>query len=80
MDLNGEIIDIIVDEMTLDEEEVVSEAHLQDDLGLDSVAIMYLAETISKRYKIDIQIDDLVDVENVEGLITLVDSKIKAAS
>ena len=76
MGLFNEIKEIIVKELALDEEAVVSEAHLQDDLGADSLALLNLTEIIGKRYGIEIMGDDLVEIENVGELINLVESKI----
>lgn len=80
MDLFAEIKEIIVEELALDEEAVVSEAHLQDDLGADSLMILNLTEVIGVRYEIEIQGDDLVDIANVGELVKLVESKISSKS
>ena len=80
MDLFNEIKAIIVKELALDEEVVVSEAHLQDDLGADSLALLNLTEIIGKRYGIEIMGDDLVEIENVGELLILVESKISTKS
>ena len=80
MELDAEIKEMIVREFALDEKEVVSEAHLQYDLGGDSLALLNLAEAIGTRYGIEIQGDDLVDVANVGELVKLVGSKISSKS
>jgi acyl carrier protein len=80
MELYAEIKEIIVRELALDKEEVVSEAHLQDDLGADSLALLNLAEAIETRYGIEIQGDDLVDLANLGELVKLVESKISSKS
>ena len=76
MDLYDEIKEIIVTELALDKEVVVPEAHLQDDLGADSLGLLNLAEAIDARYGIQLQGDDLVDIANVGELVKLVKSKI----
>ncbi|MBU1208792.1 MAG: acyl carrier protein [Proteobacteria bacterium] len=80
MTLYPEIKEMIVTVLALDEEVVVSEAHLQDDLGADSLALLNLAEAIEKRYGIGIQSDDLVDIANVGELVKWVESKITSKS
>ena len=80
MDLFAEIKEIIIEELAVDEEAVVSEAHLQDDLGADSLMILNLTEVIGIRYEIEIQGDDLVDIANVGELVKLVESKISSKS
>jgi acyl carrier protein len=76
MDLYNEVKEIIVRELALDEEAVVPEAHLQDDLGADSLAVLNLTEVIGMQYGIEIQGDDLVDIANVGELVKLVESRI----
>jgi acyl carrier protein len=80
MDLFTEIKEIIVKELALEEAAVVSAAHLQDDLGADSLALLNLTEIIGKRYGIEIMGDDLVEIENVGELVSLVESKISSKS
>ena len=76
MDLNAEIKKMIAKELAVDEMDVVLEAHLQDDLGGDSLAVLNLAVAIGKRYSIEIVYDDMVEIENVQELIQLVESRI----
>jgi acyl carrier protein len=76
MTLYDEIKGIITNELALDKEVVVPEAHLQDDLGADSLGLLNLAEAIDARYGINLQGDDLVDIANVGELVKLVESKI----
>jgi len=80
MDLFNEIKEIIVKELALDEKAVISEAHLQEDLGADSLALLNLTEILGKRYGIEIMGDDLVEIENVGELLNLVESKISTKS
>ncbi|MEE8480901.1 MAG: acyl carrier protein [Desulfobacterales bacterium] len=78
MELFSEIKNMIVNVFALEEESVVSEAHLEDDLGGDSLAIMNLAEAIAKHYGIEIQSEDIIEVDNVGELVELVKLKISS--
>jgi acyl carrier protein len=80
MDLFAEIKEIIVKEWALDEDIVISEAHLQDDLGADSLMLLNLTEIIGIRYGIDVTGDDLIEVTNVGELIKLIESRISSES
>jgi len=80
MILYEEIKKIITTELALDKEVVVPEAHLQDDLGADSLGLLNLAEAINARYGIGLQGDDLVDIANVGEFVKLVESKIALKS
>ena len=76
MEVFDEIKKMIVNLFAIDEAAVVAEAHLQDDLEGDSLAVMRLAETIGAHYGIEIIAEDLLDVDNVSELVELVESKI----
>ncbi len=76
MTVYDELKKIIIRELALDEQEVTSEAHLQDDLGADSLGLLNLAEAINARYHIGLQGDELVDLANVGELAKLIDSKL----
>ena len=78
MDLNAEIKTMIAKALAVDVTDVVSEAHLKDDLGGDSLAILNLATVLSKRYSLEIVYDDMVEIENVSELVQLVASKISS--
>ena len=47
MELFSELKEIIAMELAVDESTVVSEAHLQDDLGADSLGMLNIAEAIA---------------------------------
>ena len=76
MDLFSEIKEMIVKLLAIDDEEVTEDAHLQFDLGADSLALMNLSMSINKKYSLELLIDDMVELENVGELISLVESKI----
>ncbi len=78
MDLNAEIKTMIAKTLAVDVTDVVSESHLKDDLGGDSLAILNLATALSKRYSIEIVYDDMVEIESVSELVQLVKSKISS--
>ncbi|MBM4305904.1 MAG: acyl carrier protein [Deltaproteobacteria bacterium] len=80
MNLYEEIKEMIKAELAVDDEAVVPEAHLQDDLGADSLGLLNLAEAIDARYGLQLQGDDLVDIPNVGELVALVESKIALKS
>lgn len=80
MAIYDEIKEMITTQLSLDREAVVPEAHLQDDLGADSLGLLNLAEAIHARYGIDLLGDDLVDIPNVGELAKLVESKIASKS
>lgn len=76
MDLFSDLKKMIVDTFAIDGDAVVADAHLQDDLGADSLAVVRLAETIGTHYGIEILAEDLLDVADVGEVVALVKSKI----
>lgn len=78
MECFAEIRGIIAKELSLEEKLVVPEAHIQDDLGADSLGLFNLAEAISLRYGIELPMDDLAEMENVRELTKLIESKISS--
>jgi acyl carrier protein len=76
MALYDEIKELIISELAVDENVVVPEAHLQDDLGADSLGLLNLAEAINTRYGLQLQGDDLMDIPNVGELVKLVELRI----
>ena len=78
MEIFSEIKKMLVKELALDEEAVVPKAHLQDDLGADSLALLNLTELIGKRYDIGITGDDLVEINSVSELVQLIESRISS--
>ncbi|MBW2262550.1 MAG: hypothetical protein JRG91_11305 [Deltaproteobacteria bacterium] len=80
MALQDEIRGLIAEIAAVDEEAVVAEASLQDDLGIDSLGMLNLAETISAHCGVELVGDDLADVETVGELLELVASRTSAKS
>lgn len=78
MELFSEIKKMIVKLLAIDDEEVTEDAHLQFDLGADSLALMNLAMAINNKYSLELLVDDFVELENVGELISLVQSKMGA--
>ena len=76
MEVFEEIKKMIVNLFAIDEAAVVAQAHLQDDLEGDSLAVMRLAEAIGNHYGIEIIAEDLLDVDSLGELVDLVESKI----
>ncbi len=73
-----EIKVIIAKLLAIDVEAVTAEAHLQFDLGADSLALVNLVIAINEKYGIELLDEDLVELENVGQLISLVESRISA--
>jgi acyl carrier protein len=76
MKIFDEIKEILAKELAIDKELVTQDAHLQDDLDADSIALVTLAEILGNRYKLKLSIDDLIDAETVGELVQIIESKL----
>ncbi len=76
MELFSEIKTMIGKKLAVDAEAVTKDAHLQVDLGADSLAILNLSVEISEKYGIELLVEDIVGLENIGELTSLVEFKI----
>ncbi len=76
MELFSEIQTMIEKMLAVDAETVTEDAHLQFDLGADSMTLLTLSIAISEKYGIELLGDDIVELDNIGELISLVESKI----
>ncbi|NQT72029.1 MAG: acyl carrier protein [Chloroflexi bacterium] len=76
MDLFSDIKAIIMKILGIDGESVTPEAHLHFDLGADSLALVTMSVAISEKYNVELLAEDIVELENISELISLVEAKI----
>ena len=76
MELFSEIKTMIEKILAVDAEAVTKNAHLQLDLGANSLALLTLSVAISEKYSIELLVEDIVELENIGELISLVESKV----
>ena len=58
--------------------QIKSEDRLREDLGLDSLQSMELLSRISDLYELDLEVEDVMDVETVEDVVTKLYEYIKS--
>ncbi len=75
MELSTEIKELIAKLLAFDVNDVTEAVHLQDDLGVDSLGLWNLTMALNKRYEIELIYDEVIELENVGELISLVQSK-----
>ena len=76
MDTFSEIKTIIAKLLAIDGDGITEEAHLQFDLGTDSLALVNLVIAINEKYGIELLDEDIIELENIGQLISMVDSRI----
>ena len=68
---------ILTEEFELPEESLTADATLQDDLGLDSLDAVDLANRLEEQSGIRLEIRDLVELNTLGDLISLVEGLAK---
>lgn len=76
MTLFSEIKQIIKQLFGFEDEEITEDVHLQIDLGVDSIGMFNLTVAINEKYGLELLFDDVVELEDIGELISLVESKI----
>jgi len=60
---------VIVDRLSLDEDKVTLTAHIQDDLGADSLDVVDLIEGFEEEFDIEIPDDQAEKIKTVEDVV-----------
>ena len=68
--------EVIMDTIGCDEEQVVLEASLKDDLGIDSLDAMELSMALEEAYGISIEEDALAGFVTINDIVTYIDGKL----
>jgi acyl carrier protein len=76
MALNQEMVDIIVEQLSVEKDKVVSEASFVDDLGADSLDLVELIMAMEEKFDIEIPDEDAEKIVTVQDAVDYVD-KIK---
>lgn len=67
--------EVIVETLNIEGEEIVPEANLNNDLGIDSLAAVELSLELESAFDITIEDEELEKLETVQDIIDLVNSK-----
>lgn len=67
--------EIIAEQLSVDESEVVLEASFKDDLGADSLDLFELVMALEEEYDVEIPSDDLNELNTVEDVINYLKGK-----
>lgn len=76
MAINQEMIDIIVEQLSVEKDKVVPEASFVDDLGADSLDLVELIMAMEEKFDIEIPDEDAEKIVTVQNAVDYV-SKIK---
>ena len=71
--MKEELIKIIAEELSVDEEQVTMEANLQDDLGADSLDAIQLIMSIENEFDISIPETEIDNLKTVADLLKYIE-------
>jgi len=63
------LISIIAEELGVEKDEVVEDAHLQDDLGADSLDAVELIMAIEEEFDVEIDDTEATNIKTVQDII-----------
>ncbi|MGA7278036.1 MAG: acyl carrier protein [Desulfocapsaceae bacterium] len=72
MALNQEMIDIIVEQLSVEKDKVVPEASFVDDLGADSLDLVELIMAMEEKFDIEIPDEDAEKIVTVQDAVDYV--------
>lgn len=75
MSVEEKLKTIIVEQLSVSEEEVINEASFLDDLGADSLDLVELIMAIEEEYGIEIPDDDAEKIQTVQDAINYVEER-----
>lgn len=75
VDISQKIKEIVVEQLGVDEDEVVPEAHFIDDLGADSLDTVELVMAFEEAFEIEIPDEDAEKITTVKDAISYITEK-----
>jgi acyl carrier protein len=72
MAIDQEMIDIIVEQLSVEEDKVVSDASFVDDLGADSLDLVELIMAMEEKFDIEIPDEDAEKIVTVQDAVDYV--------
>ncbi len=75
IDVEQKVKEIIVEQLGVDEEEVVMDAHFIDDLGADSLDTVELVMAFEEAFEIEIPDEDAEKITTVKDAINYIKDK-----
>ena len=75
--LEQDVKSLIADILEMEPEQIDPDAHLVEDLGMDSMMALEILATMEKRFKIKIPEDDLPKITTLNGAIALAKKYVK---
>ena len=77
VNVEKEVRDLIADIIEMDPDEISPDAHLVEDLGMDSMMALEILASLEKKFKIRIPEDDLPKITTLNKAIELAKKYVK---
>ena len=75
--INERLKKVIAKELKVEPESIADDAHVGNDLGIDSADMISLLYDIEDEFKIEISDEEMGEISTIEGMYSLVSKKIK---
>lgn len=72
--------DTLVDKLKVDEGTITEDAHLFEDLGLDSIDLMTVVMAVEERFNIEVSDEELEDVTTLKQAAEILSTKVGAGA
>jgi len=72
--------EVIVDELSVAEDEVTPDAHFTEDLGADSLDVVELVMRLEEVFDIEIPDEDAEKIQTVAEAVAYIENKLKESS
>lgn len=72
--------DTLVDKLKVDEGTITEDAHLFEDLGLDSIDLMTVVMAVEERFNIEVSDEELEDVTTLKQAADILSTKVGAGA
>jgi acyl carrier protein len=73
--IGSKLVDIVVQQLSVDREKVVPNANFIDDLGADSLDIVELIMTLEEKFDLEIPDEDAEKLSTVQGAINYLEEQ-----
>ncbi len=68
---------VIAKELKVEPESIADDAHIGNDLGIDSADMISVLYDIEDEFKVEISDEEMGEISTIEGIYSLVSKKIK---
>ncbi len=75
MDIAGKVKEIIVEQLSVEPDEVISEASFIDDLGADSLDLVEMIMALEEEFDISIADEEAEKIKTVQSAIDFINSQ-----